>query len=100
MVSFNETLELYIVPTTGSFAQAGFVSASDNSSAPDGAVTTGFTWYGSTVAYAASDSDYQSMFWANVTEDPSVWELIWNAASTDLPTGSFPVTLKKTAPTV
>lgn len=41
-VSFNETLYLYIVPTTGAFTQVGFAA---NSSVPADGVTTGFTWF-------------------------------------------------------
>lgn len=45
--TFNQTLELYIIPTSGSYEQVGFVST--NGTAPTGAVTTGFAWFGTQV---------------------------------------------------
>lgn len=99
-VTFNETDSMYIVPTTGSITQVGFASSSDT--LPTDAVTTGFAFFGTTVAYAASDSDYQISFWASTTNTTGVWGLYWNAqaATSDLPNGSFPVTIKTTPPTV
>ena len=72
-VSFNETLELYIVPTNGSYAQVGFVSTSGK--VPTGGVTTGFSWFGTQVAYAASASDYELMFWATPTNTTDIYGL-------------------------
>jgi hypothetical protein len=47
-VSFNATESLYIVPTTGAFEQVGF--ASSNDTLPTDAVTTGFSFFGTSVA--------------------------------------------------
>lgn len=96
-VSFNETLDLYIVPTDGSFVQAGFASE-NSSSLPTGAVTTGFAFFGTSVAYAASESDYEMMFWANETTTNGVFALYWNAGSSSAPNSSFAVVVKTTPP--
>jgi hypothetical protein len=95
-VSFNSTKSLFIVPTDGSFAAVGFADSS--TTLPTGAVTTGFTFFGTNVAYAASDSDYQLMFWGANTSTSGIYALYWNEASTSLPDGAFPVTVKTTAP--
>lgn len=96
-VSFNKTLELYIVPTTSSYTQVGFVSTTGT--APTGAVTTGFAFFGTQVAYAASESNYELLFWATSTNETGIYGLYWNAAGS--PTnGSFPVVIKTTPPTV
>ncbi|KAE9378162.1 hypothetical protein N431DRAFT_399624 [Stipitochalara longipes BDJ] len=99
-VTFNSTESMYIIPTTGSFTQVGFSSSTDT--LPTDAVTTGFTFFGTNVAYAASDSNYELMFWASATNTSGVYALYWNAAAStdDLINGSFPVTVKTTAPTV
>jgi len=97
-VTFNATESIYIVPTSGEFTQVGF--ASSNDSLPTGAVTTGFSFYGTAVAYAASESDYELMFWANATNTSGIYALYWNAGSNDTLDGAFPVTIKTTAPTV
>ncbi|KAK2625166.1 hypothetical protein QTJ16_005535 [Diplocarpon rosae] len=94
-VTFNETLTLYIIPTSGTFAQIGFAA---NDSLPEGAVNTGFGFYGSAVAYAASESDYQLSFWAKATSTRGVFGLYWKATGTSRPNGAFPVTVKNTAP--
>ena len=54
------------------------------------------------VRYAASESDYEMMFYASATNTSGVYALYWNAvASTDdIVNGSFPVVVKTTAPTV
>lgn len=72
-ISFNETLELYIVPANTSYTQVGFVSTTGT--APAGAVTTGFAWFGAQVAYAASESDYELMFWATSTNETGIYGL-------------------------
>ena len=72
-VSFNETLELYIVPANTSYTQVGFVSSTGT--APTGAVTTGFAWFGTQVAFAASESDYELMFWATSTNETGIYGL-------------------------
>ncbi|TVY21456.1 hypothetical protein LARI1_G000618 [Lachnellula arida] len=98
-VTFNETLDLYIVPTSGSFTQVGF---STNTSLPTGAVTTGFGWYGKSVAYATNSSEYELSFWASNTTTTGVYGLYWNAntaVGNDNPTGAFPVAIKSTPPT-
>ncbi|KAF4629955.1 hypothetical protein G7Y89_g8183 [Cudoniella acicularis] len=93
-VTFNETLYMYILPSSGAFSQVGFAT---NSSLPDGAVDTGFAWFGTSVAYAASESDYELMFWGLNTTTDGVYGLYWNGgAITD---GAFPITLKSTPPT-
>ncbi|CZR69398.1 uncharacterized protein PAC_19298 [Phialocephala subalpina] len=97
-VVLNATYSMYIVPTSGSFTQVGF--ASSNSTLPTGAVTTGFSFFGTNVAYAASSVDYELQFWANATTTDGIYALYWNAASTDVPSGAFSVTVKTTAPTV
>ncbi|TVY46607.1 hypothetical protein LOCC1_G001842 [Lachnellula occidentalis] len=96
-VTFNETLDLYIVPTNGSFTQVGFAT---NTSVPTGGVTTGFGWYGKSVAYAASESDYQLRFWAANTTTTGVYALYWNdnTAVTEPIDGAFPVAIKSTPP--
>ncbi|TVY78420.1 hypothetical protein LSUE1_G003710 [Lachnellula suecica] len=94
-VTFNETLNFYIIPTNGSFAQAGF---STDANLPSGAVNTGFTWFGTAVAYAQSDSNYELMFWAANTTEDGIYGLYWNQAGTPLD-GAFPVTLKVSPPT-
>lgn len=96
-LSFNETLVMYITPNTGGFTAVGF--ASDNATLPTNATTTGFTWLGSFVAFAASESDIQMQFWANETTDAGLYALYWDGDGGEL-TGGFPVTLKSTPPTV
>ena len=96
--TLNATYSMYIVPTSGSFTQVGFTSS--NSTLPTGAVTTGFSFFGTNVAYAASSSDYELQFWANATTTDGIYALYWNAVSTDVPSGAFPVTVKTTTPTV
>lgn len=86
----------YIVPTTNAFQQAGFVA--NSSDAPTGAVTTGFTWFGANVAYAASESDYEMMFWAVDTNTTDLWALYWNSNGTTVD-NAIPITLKSTSPT-
>jgi hypothetical protein len=95
-VSFNSTKSMYIVATTGSYAAVGFADSTDT--LPTGAVTTGFAFFGTSVAYAASESDYEMMFWASNSSTSGVYALYWNAAATSLPDGAFPVTVKTTAP--
>jgi hypothetical protein len=89
--------ELYIVPTSGSSQQLGFV-ASDGTPPAD-AVTTGFIWDGTILAYEASSSDIQMKFWARPTNNSAVWTLEWN--SDGISQGdSVSVVLKTTPPTV
>jgi hypothetical protein len=88
---------MYIVPTDDSFTQVGFAS-SNSSSLPTGAVTTGFAFFGTSVAYAESDSNYELMFWGNTTTTDGVYALYWNAGSSSAPTASFAVTVKITPP--
>lgn len=94
IVSFNETNYLYIIPSSGGFEQVGF---STNSSLPTGAVNEGFAWFGKSVAYAASSSDYQLMFYGLATNTTGVYGLYWNAGT--LTDGAFPVAVKSTPPT-
>ena len=88
---------MYIVPTAGLYSQVGFTTT-DN--LPTDAVSTGFTWFGSSVAYVGSDSDYELLFSAVATNESEVYALYWNGAGSTVPDGSFPVTLKSTPPTV
>jgi hypothetical protein len=94
-VSFNETIYMYLIPNSGGFTQIGFAS---NSSLPDEAVTTGWAWFGTSVAYATSESDYELMCWALETDTTGVYGLYWNAGT--ITNGSVPVTLKKTPPKI
>jgi hypothetical protein len=101
-VSSNESTlsgppELYIVTTDAAYEQVGFVSSNDSSSAPDGAVTTGFTFFGTSVAYVDASSAYQLMFWAEETNTTDFYKLMWNANNQVEP-NSVPVTLKSVAP--
>ena len=84
---------MYIVP--GSYAQVGFVSSA--ASVPTGGTTTGFSWYGTVVAYAASASNWELKFNAESTNTTGVWQLMWNDAGTDLSTDPA-VVLQSTAP--
>ncbi|PBP19048.1 hypothetical protein BUE80_DR010096 [Diplocarpon rosae] len=94
-VSFNETLTLYIIPTSGTFAQIGF-AATD--ALPEGAVNTGFAYYGSDVAYAADTSNYQLSFWVKPTSTRGVFGLYWKADGATQPDGAFAVTVKNKPP--
>lgn len=96
-VTFNETTVIYIVPSSGSFAQVGFSSSND--SLPTGAVTTGFTWFGNSVAFVGNNSNFELQFWANATTEAGIYALYWNSGGTVI-SGAFPVTLKRTPPTV
>ncbi|KAI9744649.1 MAG: hypothetical protein M1818_002178 [Claussenomyces sp. TS43310] len=91
---FTGTPSLYIIPSAG-LSQVGFV-ASDGI-LPAGAVTTGFTWFGTSVAYVASSSNYEIRFWAKPSNETGVWGLYWNSDTTR-DDGVFPVTLKRDAP--
>ncbi|KAH8602218.1 hypothetical protein B0O99DRAFT_680358 [Bisporella sp. PMI_857] len=95
--SFNETLDLYIIPTAATFNQVGFATSDD---LPTDAVSSGFSWFGTQVAYAASESDYQMQFAAVPTNDTGVFALYWDGAGATTLDGTFPVTLKSTPPTV
>jgi hypothetical protein len=75
------TLEMNIVPTNGSFTQVRFTSTSGNS-LPTGATTSGFGWFGTSVAYAASSSEYKLMFWAVSTNITGIYVLYWNTDGT------------------
>lgn len=88
---------MYILPTTGSFSQVGFSTTAD---LPSGAVDTGFAFMGTNVAYAASESNYEMMFWGTNTTSTGIFALNWNAAAAvaDIPEGAFPVTVKTTHP--
>jgi hypothetical protein len=86
---------LYIITTSGSSSQVGFLSANDTAAA--GETTSGLTFFSMNVAYAANDSDYQMQFWATPTNKTGVWRLIWNANGKPK-TNSVPVVLKSTPP--
>lgn len=81
---------MFIIPTSGSSSQAGFLSSNDT--ADLGAVTSCFTWFGTDVAYEANTSDYQMQFWATSTDTTGVWRLLWNGNG-DLESNSVPVVL-------
>jgi hypothetical protein len=95
-VTFNSTQELYIIPTNGTLSPVGFTNGTD---LPTGAVTTGFTFMGTSVAYAESASNWELQFWANKTDYDGFYELYWNGGVTTIPDGFFPVTLKTAPPT-
>ncbi|KAH6722250.1 hypothetical protein BKA61DRAFT_729623 [Leptodontidium sp. MPI-SDFR-AT-0119] len=97
--SFNETLSMYIIPTNGSFSQVGY---STDATLPEGAVNVGFTLFGKSVAYAASDSDLELTFWAANSTTDGVYALYWDsaAASSAIPDGALPVTVKTTVPSI
>ncbi|RDL37516.1 uncharacterized protein BP5553_04949 [Venustampulla echinocandica] len=95
ILDFNDILYMYIIPSSASFEQVGFATISD---VPAGGVTTGFTLFGKSVAYAASESSYQLGFWALATNTTGVYGLYWNAGTAL--EGAFPVTIKSTPPTV
>jgi hypothetical protein len=94
-VTFNSTQELYIIPTNDTLSQAGFTNGTD---LPSGAVTTGFAFLGTSVAYVESESNWEQQFWANETEYDGFFALYWNGGVTTIPDGFFPITLKTTAP--
>ena len=98
-VSFNETLSMYIIPTTGAFSQVGY---STNASLPDGAVNVGFSLFGKSVAYSASESDLELMFWAANSTTDGVYGLYWDASAdaSAIPDGAVPVVVKTTVPTI
>ncbi|KAL3424248.1 hypothetical protein PVAG01_03529 [Phlyctema vagabunda] len=85
----------YINPSEGAFEQAGFVT--NSSDLPTGASTAGFSFFGTSVAYAKSDSDYELMFSAVDTNTTGVWALYWNSDGS-VHDGATPITLKTTAP--
>lgn len=98
-VTFNSTLSMYIVTTSEDFQQVGFASNTDT--LPAGATKTGFTFIGTSAAYAASELDYQMRFWASTTNVTDLYTLNWNGGgNATTPNGSFPVVLKTKAPTV
>jgi hypothetical protein len=86
---------MYVITTSGSFSQVGFLSS--NGTAPTGAVTSGFNFFGTNVAYAASNTDYQMQFWATSTNTTGLWQLMWNANGQS-EANSVPVALKSTPP--
>lgn len=96
----DDSYSLYIVPTSGSFEQVGFLSNDDNSSStvPTNATTTGFTWYGTSVCYAASSSNYELNFWANATNTTGIFSVHWNSEGT-AQGSAFPISIKSTFPT-
>lgn len=94
-MGFDDILYLYITPTPDRFEQVGFAALSN---IPAGGVTTGFTLFGRSVAYAPSESNYQLGFWALATNTTGVYGLHWNAGM--IVEGAFPVTIKSTPPTV
>lgn len=86
---------LYINPSSGAFDSVGFVNTTDATS--DGAVTSGFIFYGKNVMYQDSTGIMQAKFWATKTDQADVWILKWNSdgASQD---NSVPVAIKSTPP--
>ncbi|KAH8585413.1 hypothetical protein B0O99DRAFT_679416 [Bisporella sp. PMI_857] len=88
---------MYIIPTSSSTEQVGFVTS--NGTTPTGAATTGFTWFGTTLAYITSDGNYEMKFWAVATNETDLWSLVWNSDGA-LIENATPVTLKRTTPAV
>ena len=60
-VTFNSTLKMYTIPISRSFSQIRFASSGD---IPTDSVTTSFAWFGTSKAYATSESHYELLFWA------------------------------------
>ncbi|CZR56711.1 uncharacterized protein PAC_06600 [Phialocephala subalpina] len=85
----------YIVTTTSSYEQAGFISKNQTTNITD-AATTGFAMFGGQVVYI-DDSEYEAQFWAETTSTTGVWSLKWNTDGTS-EDNSTPVVIKKTAP--
>ncbi|KAK3941382.1 hypothetical protein QBC46DRAFT_382584 [Diplogelasinospora grovesii] len=90
----TSAIQFYIVTTADAFEPVGFLNST--STAPDGAVTTGFTTYGSNVMYI-DGSTYTSQFWAMSTTETGVWEIMWNESGADQ-AGSVPVALRTVGP--
>lgn len=93
----TSTYDFYINTSTGSFTQAGFYNNQTDGALAADLSTTGFTYMGSEVAYAASESDYQEKFWARTTNATGIWQLMWNVDGA-LEADSVPITLKSFAP--
>jgi hypothetical protein len=91
-VSFNETLYMALNPITTS--QIEFTPA--NNMTAD-YVNTGLAWFGTSVAYAADESNYQLSFAGLATNTSGVYALYF-VVGTDSIDGSFPVSVKSTAP--
>lgn len=87
---------LYIITTPGSIAPVGFVP--QGAEVPTGAVTNGFTWFGTQAAYI-SDDQLEMQFWAVATNETGIWSLVWNADG-ELIENATPVNLKNTAPII
>ncbi|KAI0468545.1 hypothetical protein F4859DRAFT_206998 [Xylaria cf. heliscus] len=83
----TQTGQFYIVPSSGEHQGAGF-----NATAPTGAETGGFVIYGNTVEYA-TETTYQSQFFAQNSSSTGIWSLVWNSDSATLDDG-VPVVLK------
>jgi hypothetical protein len=81
--AFTGSPLLYIVPTDGAFEQVGFTG--NASAVPAGGTTTGFSWFGTSVAFAGSESDFEMAFWAVNTDTAGLWSLYWgkNNANVD-----------------
>ncbi|KAH8588999.1 hypothetical protein B0O99DRAFT_342394 [Bisporella sp. PMI_857] len=93
--AFTGSPMFYIVPTDGSFEQAGF--AANASAVPAGGKTTGFSWFGTSVAFAGSESDFEMAFWAVNTNTTGIWSLYWSKNNTNVD-NSVSIVLKSTPP--
>ncbi|CAG8971486.1 hypothetical protein HYALB_00002070 [Hymenoscyphus albidus] len=96
-VTFPEPPALYINPSEGSFQQVGFAP---NSNVPIGGVTSGFRFFGKSVAYESTSTDIQLQFYGKATEADGVFALYWNANITGSNPDAFPVQVKSTPPNV
>lgn len=90
---------LYLVNTTGAYDPVGFspVGNATNSSMPTGAQTSGFGWYGHTLAWVNSDGDYETLFYASNSTTSGTYNLLWNQPN-QFSSDAVPVTIKSTAP--
>jgi hypothetical protein len=103
--TLDSSLQLYINPTSNSFDQIGFYSSSNSSTTlPTGAVTTGFSLFGSALSYQDSAGSLEMQFSAMQTNTTDVWRLMWNAGGQGGVTvdgfAITPVTLKTSPPAV
>lgn len=87
---FTGTPSFYIVPD--GYQQAGFVQ--NSSAIPTGAEITGFSFYGSAVAYS---SELEQAFWAVNTNITGIYALYWGLDNSNIE-NSTSIVLKSTSP--
>ncbi|KAI5794995.1 hypothetical protein EDC01DRAFT_787847 [Geopyxis carbonaria] len=82
----------YIDPPTGNI---GFVNSTGG--APDGAITTGFGFYGHNAIHVDANGGVNTLFWAApMAGVEGTWRLLWNVSDD----GNIPVAVKDMAPIV